>query len=201
MYHCHDRLSDINGVIRPGIVHRIDKDTSGLLMVAKTNEAHLSLSEQIKAHSFTREYEAIALGRFREKRGRVEAPIGRDPKNRLKMAVTQKNSREAATNWQVLGENDRYSWLRLRLETGRTHQIRVHMAYLGHPLLGDELYGRPVKNLQGQCLYAKRLGFIHPVTGKYMEFSCEMPDYFAKIVRTMERLEPYADGREGGEQE
>lgn len=189
MYHCKDSLSDINGVIRPGIVHRIDKDTSGLLMVAKTNEAHNFLARQIKDHSFTREYEAIATGRFGEMTGKIDAPIGRNPNNRLKMAVTDKNSKNAVTYYKVLGYNEKYTYLRLKLETGRTHQIRVHMAYIGHPLLGDELYGKKVASLQGQCLYAKKLGFIHPKAKEYMEFTCDMPDYFKRIVNTMEIIE------------
>ena len=189
MYHCKDSLSGINGVIRPGIVHRIDKDTSGLLMVAKTDKAHVFLSEQIKQHSFTREYEAIAVGRFKEFSGTVSAPIGRDPANRLRMCVTVKNSKEAVTHFKVLAMNEKYTYLRLKLETGRTHQIRVHMAYKNHPLLGDELYGKKVKNLQGQCLYAKKLGFIHPESKEYMEFECDMPDYFRHIVETMEFLD------------
>lgn len=189
LYHCKDSLSGINGVIRPGIIHRIDKDTSGLLMVAKNDKAHIFLSEQIKAHSFTREYEAVATGRFKEFEGTISAPIGRDSANRLRMCVTVKNSKEAVTHYKVLAMNDKYTYLRLKLETGRTHQIRVHMAYKNHPLLGDELYGKKVRNLQGQCLYAKKLGFIHPDTNKYMEFECEMPEYFSHIINDMEFLD------------
>lgn len=186
LYHCKDELSGINGVARPGIIHRIDKNTSGLLMVAKTDKAHIFLSEQIKEHSFTREYEAIVVGNFKEYSGTINAPIGRDPNNRLRMCVTLKNSKNAVTHYKVLASNDKYSYLKLKLETGRTHQIRVHMAYKNHPVLGDDLYGKAVKSLQGQCLYAKKIGFIHPETGKYMEFECECPEYFKKIIEKME---------------
>jgi 23S rRNA pseudouridine1911/1915/1917 synthase len=189
MYHCKDSLSGINGVIRPGIIHRIDKNTSGLLMVAKTDAAHLFLSKQIKEHTFTREYEAIASGLFSDYEGIVDAPIGRDPNNRLRMCVTDKNSKSAVTHYKVLGQSKRYTYLRLRLETGRTHQIRVHMAYLGHPLLGDDVYGKKKKNFQGQCLYARKLGFIHPDTNEYMEFVCPMPEYFEELVQKMEPID------------
>lgn len=185
MYHCRDRLSSINGVIRPGIVHRIDKNTSGLLIVAKTDRAHLGLAEQIKAHSFTREYRAVVCGRFGEPEGTVDAPIGRHPADRKKMCVTEKNSRNAVTHYRVLEEFDRYTYMGLRLETGRTHQIRVHMAYKGHPVLGDDVYGKPFKGIEGQCLHAKKIGFIHPVTEEYLEFDSELPDYFTAVLKKL----------------
>ena len=185
LYHCGDRLSGINGVIRPGIVHRIDKNTSGLLMVAKNDHAHLKLSEQIQAHTFTRAYQAIAIGRFSEKSGTIHAPIGRHPVDRKKMCVTQKNSKDAITHYTVLAESGNYTHLRLQLETGRTHQIRVHLAYLGHPVLGDDVYGKPFPNLTGQCLHAGKIGFIHPTTGEYMEFTSPLPDYFQAALRKL----------------
>lgn len=185
MYHCGSRLSSINGVIRPGIVHRIDKLTSGLLIVAKTDEAHRGLAAQIKEHSFTREYSAVVCGRFKETEGTVNAPIGRHPADRKKMAVTEKNSRTAVTHYTVLEEYDRFSFLRLRLETGRTHQIRVHMAYIGHPVLGDEVYGKPFKGIEGQCLHAGKIGFVHPITYEYMEFESELPQYFCGILNSI----------------
>ncbi len=185
MYHCKDSLSGINGVIRPGIVHRIDKNTSGLLIVAKTDVAHLGLAEQIKDHSFTREYEAIVLGRFKNLTGTVNAPIGRHPVDRKKMCVTEKNSKEAVTHYEVLQQFDKHSHIKCILETGRTHQIRVHMAYIGHSVLGDDVYGKPYKNLEGQCLHAKKIGFIHPITKEYLEFDSPLPEYFQKALKSV----------------
>lgn len=186
MYRCGDRLSGINGELRPGIVHRIDRDTSGLLMVAKNDLAHIGLSEQIKEHSFTREYEAVVCGAVRED-GTVNAPIGRHRTDRKRMCVTPEGSREAVTHYSVIRRYSGYTHLRIRLETGRTHQIRVHMAYRGNPVAGDEVYGngRP-KWLNGQCLHARKIGFVHPRTGEYMEFTSELPEYFTKFLKTIE---------------
>ena len=185
LYHCGDQLSGINGVIRPGIVHRIDRNTSGLLMVAKTDAAHHSLSAQIQAHSFTREYQAVAMGRFREPSGTIDAPIGRHPVDRKKMCVTQKNSKRAVTHYETILAYQKATHLRLRLETGRTHQIRVHLAYLGHPVLGDDVYGKPYPGLEGQCLHAAKIGFVHPTTGQYLEFESPLPDYFRRVLRQL----------------
>ncbi|MEI3018953.1 RluA family pseudouridine synthase [Ruminococcus sp.] len=185
LYHCGDQLSGINGVIRPGIVHRIDRNTSGLLMVAKTDAAHHSLSAQIQAHSFTREYQAVAVGRFREPSGTIDAPIGRHPVDRKKMCVTQKNSKRAVTHYETILAYQKATHLRLRLETGRTHQIRVHLAYLGHPVLGDDIYGKPYPGLEGQCLHAAKIGFVHPTTGQYLEFESPLPDYFRRVLRQL----------------
>lgn len=183
LWHCAGRLSGINGVLRPGIVHRIDRDTSGLLMVAKTDRAHLGLAEQIAAHSFTREYEAVLCGRLRQTSGTVHAPIGRDPKDRQKMCVTEKNSKDAVTHYRVLAELERHSHVRCRLETGRTHQIRVHMKYLGHPIFGDPVYGKPDPHIAGQCLHAKTIGFLHPITGQEMAFDSPLPEDFCRVLR------------------
>lgn len=183
MFHCGKSLSGINGVLRPGIVHRIDKNTSGLLMVAKNDEAHICLSEQIKNHSFTREYEAVVYGNIKEDTGTIEAPIGRHPVKRKQMAVTEKNSKDAKTHFTVLERFGNFTHLRLKLETGRTHQIRVHLAFIGHPVAGDDVYGpkKVIAYLNGQCLHAKKLGFIHP-NGEYMEFESDLPDYFKDFL-------------------
>lgn len=185
--HCGNSLSGINGVIRPGIVHRIDKDTSGLLMVAKNDAAHQGLAAQIQEHSFTREYEAVVYGNLRENCGTVNAPIGRHPVDRKKMAVTEKHSRPAVTHFQVLARYGSFTHVRLQLETGRTHQIRVHMAYLGHPVAGDPVYGpkKVITSLQGQCLHARKIGFVHPITGEYLEFSSPLPEYFTSFLRSL----------------
>ncbi len=180
--HCPQGLSGINGVMRPGIVHRIDKDTSGLLMVAKNDAAHQGLAAQIKDHSFSREYEAVIVGHLKQAEGAVDAPIGRHPVHRKKMAVTEKNSKHAVTHYRVLEEFPGYSHVRLCLETGRTHQIRVHMAYLGHPVAGDTVYGAAADGLQGQCLHARHIGFRHPVTGEWLEFDSPLPEYFEAFL-------------------
>lgn len=188
LYHCGDSLSGINGVIRPGIVHRIDKNTSGLLIVAKNDKSHLHLAEQIKVHSFTREYEAVASGYFKETDGTVDAPIGRHRIDRKKMCVTAENSRNAVTHYSVIKQYGGYAHVRLRLETGRTHQIRVHLAYIGHAVLGDDVYGRAYKGIDGQCLHARKIGFIHPTTNEYMEFTSELPDYFVSVLNKLEKM-------------
>lgn len=185
LFHCGSSLSGIGGVLRPGIVHRIDKDTSGLLMVAKNDHAHQSLAAQIKAHSFLREYEAVVCGILKEEKGTVDAPVGRHPTQRKRMAVTQKNSKSAVTHYTVLQRYARYTHVRLRLETGRTHQIRVHMAYIGHPVAGDPVYGKALPGLRGQCLHARTLGFVHPATGQYMEFTSELPVSFQQFLSTL----------------
>jgi 23S rRNA pseudouridine1911/1915/1917 synthase len=185
LYHCGDSLSGIGGVIRPGIVHRIDKDTSGLLVVAKNDQSHVFLAEQIKEHSFTREYRAVVYGRVKNEEGTVNAPIGRHPVDRKKQAVTDKNAKSAVTHYFVENYYRGFTQLRLRLETGRTHQIRVHMAYIGHPVCGDSVYaGRLAEKsgLQGQCLHAAKLGFIHPKTHEYMEFEAPLPTYFTDFL-------------------
>lgn len=187
MYHCGDSLSGINGVMRPGIVHRIDKNTSGLLMVAKNDFAHNKLAEQIKEHSFTREYEAVVYGSLRDDVGVIDAPIGRHPIKRKQMAVISENSKNAVTHYEVIKRFEGFTHVKLRLETGRTHQIRVHMAYIGHPVAGDEVYGpkKIIKELGGQCLHAKKIGFIHPRTGEYMEFCSRLPDYFLNFLQRL----------------
>ena len=184
LWHCGDSLSGINGKIRPGIVHRIDKDTSGLLLVAKTDEAHVSLSEQIKAHSLDREYNAVVHGRLKESEGVVDAPIGRSSADRKKMCVTDKNSKDAVTHYEVIEEFPGFSLVRCILETGRTHQIRVHMAYLGHPVAGDPVYGPGGKPALegGQCLHAAVLGFTHPVKGERIKLSAPLPPYFESFL-------------------
>lgn len=189
MHHCGDRLSSINGIIRPGIVHRIDKDTSGLLMIAKNDAAHRLLAQQLAEHSITRAYRAIVYNNFKEDEGTVDAPIGRDPKNRLRQAVTQTNSKRAVTHYRVLERLGAFTYIEARLETGRTHQIRVHMAHIRHPLVGDPLYG-PSKNpfgINGQLLHARLLGFQHPATGAYMEFESEPPEEFRQVLDKLKR--------------
>ena len=185
LYHCKDELSGINGVIRPGIVHRIDKDTSGLLIVAKTDTAHIGLAEQIKVHSFKRQYEAVAYGGFQQETGTIDAPIGRHKIDRKKMCVTPEHSREAITHYTVLERMGPFTHLRLQLETGRTHQIRVHLSYLGHPVAGDPVYGpsKVITELQGQCLHARTIGFVHPITGEYLEFESPLPEYFENFLK------------------
>ncbi len=183
MYHCKDSLSGINGILRPGIVHRIDKNTSGLLMVAKTDFAHNHLAKQIKEHSFVREYAAVCYGNFKEDNGTINAPIARHPKNRKQMAVVL-GGREAITHYEVLERLDGFTYLKFKLETGRTHQIRVHTSYIGHPIAGDDVYGpkKVITELAGQCLHARKLGFVHPETDEYIEFESELPDYFTKFL-------------------
>ena len=184
MHYCGDTLSGIGGEKRPGIVHRIDKDTSGLLIVAKNDLAHLGLSEQLKNRSLSRVYEAVVKGRLREDSGTIDAPIGRHPTDRKRMAVTDKNSRNAVTHWEVIARYNGYTHVRCRLETGRTHQIRVHMAHIGHPLLGDFTYGAPSpeKGLTGQCLHARELKFIHPRTGEPVHLTTDLPEYFVEVL-------------------
>jgi 23S rRNA pseudouridine1911/1915/1917 synthase len=185
LYHCGDSLSGINGVIRPGIVHRIDKDTSGLLVVAKTDQAHVGLAEQIKDHSFKREYRTVIVGNIKDDTGTINLPIGRHPVDRKKQTVTNKNSREAITHYEVLERFNGFTFLRVMLETGRTHQIRVHFSHRGTPVAGDAVYGNLKKTygLEGQCLHAAVLGFIHPITQEYLEFSSDLPDYFKEFLR------------------
>ncbi len=187
LYHCDGSLSGINGVERPGIVHRIDKDTSGLLMVAKNDKAHLCLAEQIKDHSFKREYEAVVYGVIKNETGTINAPIGRHPVKRKQFAVINENSKNAVTHYEVIERYNGFTHIRLRLETGRTHQIRVHMAYLGHPVTGDAVYGpkKVIESLGGQCLHARKLGFIHPETNEYMEFGSELPTYFTEFLNSI----------------
>lgn len=186
MFHCKDQLSGINGVLRPGIVHRIDMDTTGALVVCKTDLAHQSLAEQLKVHSITRRYRAIVHGRLKEDFGTIEGTIGRHPTDRKKMAMNVKNGKPATTHYKVLERFEQFTYVECELETGRTHQIRVHMSSIGHPLLGDVVYG-PKKSavpcLQGQTLHAMVLGFIHPTSGKYMEFIAPLPEYFEKLLK------------------
>ena len=189
MFHCRDSLSGINGELRPGIVHRIDKDTSGLLIVAKNDFAHQALAEQLQDHSLHRTYEAIVKGGFREDSGTVDAPIGRHPADRKKMAVTEKNSRAAVTHWRVLERLGPYTLVECRLETGRTHQIRVHMAHLHHPILGDTVYGNPKPELgqNSQCLHARALTFRHPRTGEEVTVTCPRPAYFEAVLEKLRK--------------
>ena len=186
LFRCGDSLSGINGMIRPGIVHRIDKDTAGLLIVAKNDEAHKKLAEQISVHSFTRKYEAIVVGTLKDDSGTVDLPIGRHKTARKKMAVTAEHSRNAITHYRVLERFKGFTYVELTLETGRTHQIRVHMSYKGHPVAGDSVYGDKANVLKqnGQCLFAKYIKFVHPVTGKELEFEAELPDFFKKALET-----------------
>ncbi|GAA6514104.1 RluA family pseudouridine synthase [Phocea massiliensis] len=189
LYHCKGQLSGINGVIRPGIVHRIDKDTSGLLVVAKDDQAHSSLAAQIKEHSFDRFYHAVVYGNLKEDSGTVHQPIGRHPTDRKKMAVTDKNSRDAVTHFEVVERYQGFTHVRLKLETGRTHQIRVHMAYIGHPVAGDPVYGprKVISSLEGQCLHAKTISFLHPKTGELLSFDSPLPGYFTRFLSTLKR--------------
>lgn len=184
LYHCQGNLSGINGVARPGIVHRIDRDTTGILIVCKNDMAHNSIAAQLKEHSITRRYRALVHGNIKEDKGTVEGPIGRHPVDRKKMAINERNGKPAVTHYQVLKRFGNYTYIECVLETGRTHQIRVHMASIGHPLVGDEVYG-PAKcpfKLEGQCLHAMVLGFVHPRTGEYMEYSAELPGYFQELL-------------------
>ena len=188
MYHCRDQLSGINGVMRPGIVHRIDMDTTGVLIVCKNDAAHNSIAAQLKEHSIVRRYQAIVHGKVKEDEGVVDGPIGRHPVDRKKMSINYKNGKPAVTHYRVLKRFDRYTYIECRLETGRTHQIRVHMASIRHPLLGDRVYGPsscPVPGLEGQTLHAGVLGFIHPRTGEYMEFTAPLPSYFEHLLQTL----------------
>ena len=188
MYHCADRLSGINGVIRPGIVHRIDMDTTGSLIVCKNDQSHVNIAEQIKEHSVTRKYRGIVCGVVKDEEGTIHGDIGRHPTDRKKMAVNPKNGKPATTHYRVLERFEKHTYMEFQLETGRTHQIRVHMSSIGHPLLGDELYGGTTKNymvkgLQGQTLHAMIIGFIHPSTGSYVEFSAPLPEYFENLLK------------------
>ena len=187
LYHCKDNLAGINGVARPGIVHRIDRDTTGILIVCKNDMSHNSIAAQLKEHSINRRYRALVHGNLKENQGTVEGPIGRHPIDRKKMAINEKNGKPAVTHYTVLERFGNYTLIECVLETGRTHQIRVHMSSIGHPLVGDEVYG-PAKcpfKLQGQCLHAMVLGFVHPRTGEYMEFSADLPEYFEELLNKL----------------
>ena len=190
LYHCGNSLSGINGALRPGIVHRIDRDTSGLIIAAKNDAAHLALAEQLQDHSLYREYEAVSAGSLREDAGTVDAPVGRHPADRKRMAIDRKNGRRAVTHWTVLGRYPGCTHIQCRLETGRTHQIRVHLASIGHPILGDTVYGakKPYPGLVGQCLHARRLSFLHPRTGERVTVECPLPDYFTALLDKLSRL-------------
>lgn len=190
LYHCENSLSGINGSLRPGIVHRIDRDTSGLIIAAKNDLAHQSLAAQLQDHSLYREYEAICVGNLKDDAGTVNAPVGRHPVDRKKMAIDHKNGREAVTHYTVLARYPGYTHVQCRLETGRTHQIRVHMASLGHALLGDVVYGakKPYPGLVGQCLHARRLTFTHPVSGQKITLECPLPDWFARVLTKLEKM-------------
>lgn len=187
MYHCQNDLSGIGGVMRPGIVHRIDKDTTGSIIICKNDKAHLSIAAQLKEHSITRKYRAIVCGVIRDEEGSVDAPIGRDPQNRKRMAVNHKNGKSAVTHYRVLQRFKNYTYIECQLETGRTHQIRVHMTSIGHPLLGDALYGtgRSPFHLEGQTLHAMVIGFQHPSTGEYVEVTAPLPDYFEHLLKVL----------------
>lgn len=187
MYHCKDSLSGINGEIRPGIVHRIDMNTTGSLLVCKNDKAHNDIAAQIKVHSVNRIYKGIVVGNFKEEEGTINARIGRNPKDRKKMAVVS-DGREAVTHFKVLEQYKGFSYVQFKLETGRTHQIRVHMAHIGHPLLGDDVYGKPVKNLQGQTLHAQTLGFIQPTSGEYVEVNAPLPKYFEELLEKYSKI-------------
>lgn len=191
MYHCKGDLSGINGVLRPGIVHRIDKDTTGSLIICKNDKAHNAIAELLKTHDITRKYRAVVFGSLEQDEGTISAPIGRHPKDRKKMAVNEKNGKRAVTHYRVLERFNGYTYVECSLETGRTHQIRVHMAHIGHPLLGDELYSngrKPPVKLEGQALHAMTIGFVHPSTGEYMEFEAPLPQYFEELLTYLTKL-------------
>lgn len=189
LYHCGNSLSGINGQLRPGIVHRIDRDTSGLIIAAKNDASHLALARQLEDHSLYREYHAVAVGGFREDSGTVDAPIARHPVDRKRMAIDRAKGKSALTHWEVLERYSGYTYLKCRLETGRTHQIRVHLAAMGHPLLGDTVYGRkkPVPGLAGQCLHAKKLSFLHPRTEERLTVECPLPEWFETVLKKLKK--------------
>ena len=189
LFHCKGNLSGINGIMRPGIVHRIDKDTTGALLICKTDTCHRILAEQLKVHSITRKYRAVVQGNLKDDEGTIEGPVGRHPADRKKMAINYKNGKEAVTHYRVLERFGNATYIECQLETGRTHQIRVHMASIGHPLLGDTTYGsaKNPSHLQGQALHAMVLGFLHPVTNTYMEFTAPLPEYFLKLLEKLRK--------------